>query len=100
MENIILRGLTEEEKKEVERINLEYAIEQGLEQGLEQGIEQGIEQGTMTAVDNLIANTDMDLQKACEVLGVSVADYEKYKSDVGNRKKSKSYPDMVHEDIK
>ena len=85
VENIILRGLTEEEKKEVERINLEYATEQGLEQGI------------MTSVDKLIANTDMNLQKACEVLGVSVADYEKYKSEEGLRKKSKSYPDAVHE---
>ena len=69
MENILIRGLTEEEKKEVERINQEYYKEQGLEEGR-----------TLTKledVDKLVASGVLDPIKACEILGVS---YDEYKN--------------------
>lgn len=73
VENILIRGLTEEEKKEVERINQEYYKEQGLKQGLEEG-------RTLTKledVDKLVASGVLDPIKACEILGVS---YDEYKN--------------------
>jgi len=69
VENILIRGLTEEEKKEVERINQEYYKEQGLEEGR-----------TLTKledVDKLVASGVLDPIKACEILGVS---YDEYKN--------------------
>jgi predicted transposase/invertase (TIGR01784 family) len=73
VENILIRGLTEEEKKEVERINQEYYKEQGIEQGLVEG-------RTLTKledVDKLVASGVLDPIKACEILGVS---YDEYKN--------------------
>ena len=92
MASILLRGLTEEEKKEVERINREYHIElatkeglekgmaEGLEKGMAQGIEQGIEQGRFGSVDRLVEEGILDEARACEILGVSLDDYKKYKT--------------------
>ena len=100
MASILLRGLTEEEKKEVERINREYHIElatkeglekgmaeglekgmaEGLEKGMAQGIVQGIEQGRFGSVDRLVEEGILDEARACEILGVSLDDYKKYKT--------------------
>lgn len=77
VENILIRGLTEEEKKEVERINQEYYKEQGIEQGLKQGLEKGRTLTKLEDVDKLVASGVLDPIKACEILGVS---YDEYKN--------------------
>ena len=74
--SLLLRGLTEEEKKEVERINREYHIELATKEGLEKGIEQG----RFGAVDRLVEEGILDEARACEILGVSLDDYKKYKT--------------------
>ncbi|MBR3330227.1 MAG: hypothetical protein IKG25_03310 [Mogibacterium sp.] len=69
VENILIRGLTEEEKKKLERLNQEYYMEEGLAKG---------RQSTkLEDVDRLVASGVMDAVKACEVLGVSYDEYDK-----------------------
>ena len=69
VENILIRGLTEEEKKKLERLNQEYYLEEGLAKG---------RQSTkLEDVDRLVASGVMDAVKACEVLGVSYDEYDK-----------------------
>ena len=91
VENILIRGLTEEEKKELERLDREYyretgyeegrekGLEEGREEGREQGLEEGREQGISEAkfedVEALAAEGTFTAEKACEILGVSYEDY-------------------------
>lgn len=54
-----------------------YQIErrEGHKQGLEQGLEQGLKKGKVESVKRLIDN-GFSLEKACDLLGISVADYQ------------------------
>ena len=99
--SILLRGLTEEEKKEVERLNHEYHIElatkeglekgmaeglekgmaEGIEKGMAEGLERGIEKGKFEAAYRLEASGLANEAKACEILGVSLDEYKKYKQE-------------------
>ena len=84
MENILIRGLTEEEKKKLERLNQEYYREEGLAKGMEEGLAKGMEEGLakgrkatkLEDVDKLVASGVMDAAKACEILGVPYDEYE------------------------
>lgn len=55
-------------------------IKEGREKGIKEGIMQGAEQGSremlIRNVEAAMKNFGVDLQKACEGLGVSVAEYE------------------------
>ena len=57
--------------------------EEGLRQGIEKGIEQGIkhEHGRMVVevVDSAMTNFHVDLETACEGLGITVEEYNKAK---------------------
>ena len=53
--SILLRGLTEEEKKEVERINREYHIELATKEGLEKGMAEGLEKGMAEGLEKGMA---------------------------------------------
>ena len=92
VENILIRGLTEEEKKKLERLNQEYYREEGLAKGMEEGLAKGMEEGLakgmeeglakgrkatkLEDVDKLVASGVMDAAKACEILGVPYDEYE------------------------
>lgn len=70
-------------------------MEQGRVEGMEQGIAEGIEQGRAnTLVKNVEAameNFGVDLQRACEGLGVSVKDYESAKERIALWNKEKAH---------
>ena len=68
MENILIRGLTEEEKKKLERLNQEYYREEGLAKGRRAT--------KFEDVDKLVAAGVMDAAKACEILGIPYGEYE------------------------
>ena len=82
VENILIRGLTEEEKKKLERLNQEYYMEEGLAKGMEEGLAKGMEEGRKSTkfedVDKLVAAGVMDAAKACEILGVPYDEYESH----------------------
>lgn len=94
VENILIRGLTEEEKKKLEMLDREYyretgyneGLEQGLkdgfnkghEQGLEQGLEQGSYQARMEGVSSLVADGKYDENEACNIMGVSIDQYREH----------------------
>ncbi len=75
-----------EEKEQAIEEGLQQGIQQGLQQGIERGIEQGlqlgreegIEQGRLSTVVNLIKKGIITKEEACEELGVSVQELEKY----------------------
>lgn len=66
VENILIRGLTEEEQQNLQRIQMEYYKEQGLLKG------------KLEDVDRLVAAGIMDAKKACDVLGVKYETYLKH----------------------
>ena len=74
VENILIRGLTEEEKKKLERLNQEYYMEEGLAKGMEEGRKST----KFEDVDKLVAAGVMDAAKACEILGVPYDEYESH----------------------
>ena len=76
VENILIRGLTEEEKKKLERLNQEYYMEEGLAKGMEEGLAKGRKSTKLEDVDKLVAAGVMDAAKACEILGVPYGEYE------------------------
>ncbi|MDE6386732.1 MAG: Rpn family recombination-promoting nuclease/putative transposase [Lachnospiraceae bacterium] len=60
----------------------ELGIREGRKIGIEEGIKEGIKEGREMLVRNIesaMKNFDVDLQKACDGLGVSVAEYEEAK---------------------
>ena len=76
VENILIRGLTEEEKKKLERLNQEYYMEEGLAKGMEEGLAKGRKATKLEDVDKLVASGVMDAAKACEILRVPYDEYE------------------------
>ncbi|MCI8597878.1 MAG: Rpn family recombination-promoting nuclease/putative transposase [Lachnospiraceae bacterium] len=83
----IVGEVKESEEWEAVKMNiLEIGLEHGREQGLKQGVEQGIEKGSLvTLVKNVelfMKNFDLDLEKACEGLEISVEEYERAKQQV------------------
>ena len=92
----IVTEVKQSEEWEAVRMNiLEIGLAQGrklgMEQGRVEGIEQGLEQGIAnTLVKNVEAamkNFGIDLQRACEGLGVSVEEYESAKEQIASWKK-------------
>lgn len=79
----IVKEVKQSEEWEAVRMNI---LEIGLEQGIEQGIEQGLEQGRAhTLIENIEAamkNFHVDLQGACEGLGVSLDEYNRAKEQI------------------
>lgn len=98
--NALYTALTEEEIEWLRNMQLERAIreghEQGLEQGLAEGRKQGLEEGIAEGraegiaegraetkfedVEKLIFECSFDMEKACEILGVEIADYKSWKA--------------------
>ena len=77
--NSLIRGLTEEEVKELREWEIEHSYELGLEKGLEKGhIQRGYE-----AVDLLVDEGTFGAEKACETLKVDFEDYKKWKAEMG-----------------
>ena len=64
--------------KEEKEQAIAEGLEQGREQGIQQGIQQGIEQGRLSTVVNLIKKGIITEEDACEELGVSIQELEKY----------------------
>ena len=56
----------------------EEALEQGLQQGIEQGIQRGREEGKLSTMINLVNKGAITKEYACEELGVSEQEFEKY----------------------
>ena len=74
-----------EEKEQAIAQGLQQGIEQGIQQGIQQGIEQGIEQGiaqerekTINMLVGLVNKGAITKEYACEELGVSEKELEKY----------------------
>ena len=96
VENILIRGLTEEEKKKLERMELEYRLEKaeteglergmakGLEKGMAEGLEKGMTEGRFKDVQILVSKGILDEDQACEALGVSKEDYMAFISEKQN----------------
>ena len=61
---------------------IEQGFERGIEQGMERGIEQGIEKGTVnaqvSALHHLIDKAGWTLEQAMEMMGLPVAERNKY----------------------
>ena len=56
------------------------AVEMNIyEIGMERGIEKGIAQTLVQNIDSAIKNLGIDLQQACEALGMSIEEYENAK---------------------
>ena len=64
--------------KEAKEQALEQGIEQGLQQGLQQGREEGIEEGRLGTLIDLVKKGVITKEYACEELGVSEKEFEKY----------------------
>ena len=82
--NRIVEEVRQSEEWEAVKMNiLEIGFEQGKEAGKKAGIEEGIEQGSremlIRNVEAAMKNFGVDLHKACEGLGVSMAEYENAK---------------------
>ena len=56
----------------------EEALEQGIEQGIEQGLQQGLQQGRFGTMADLVNKGAITKEYACEELGVSEQEFEKY----------------------
>jgi hypothetical protein len=70
VENLLIRGLTEEEQQMLKELQIKDARE------------EGVELGRFESVDTLIAKgRAKDAEDACEVLGVSMEDYLKWKAE-------------------
>lgn len=80
----IVEEVKQSEEWEGVRMNiLEIGFEQGKELGMREGrrigIEEGIKEMLVRNIESAMKNFDVDLQKACDGLGVSVAEYEEAK---------------------
>ena len=64
--------------KEAKEQALEQGIEQGLQQGLQRGREEGIEEGRLGTLIDLVKKGVITKEYACEELGVSEKEFEKY----------------------
>ena len=64
--------------KEEKEQAIAEGLQQGLQQGIEQGLQQGIEQGRLGTVVNLVKKGIITKEDACEELGVSIQELEKY----------------------
>ena len=80
VENLLIRGLTEEEQQMLKELQLKDAREEGREAGRAEGIEIGIAEATLEAVDKIAADGTISAEKACELLEVSLEDYKKWKA--------------------
>ena len=67
-----------EEKEQAIAEGLQQGLQQGLEQGLEQGIERGREEGRLGTLIDLVNKGVITKEYACEELGVSEKEFEKY----------------------
>ncbi|MBE6040638.1 MAG: hypothetical protein E7219_06720 [Clostridiales bacterium] len=77
VENLLIRGLTEEEQQMLK----ELQIKDAREEGIEKGVEIGAAEANMEAVEKMIEKgRAKDAEDACEVLGVSMEDYLKWKA--------------------
>ena len=56
----------------------EQALEQGIEQGLQRGREEGIEEGRVGTLIDLVKKGVITKEYACEELGISEQEFEKY----------------------
>ena len=92
MENLLIRGLTEEEQQMLKELQLKDAREEGREagraegiaEGRAEGIELGIAEAKLEAVDKIAADGTISAEKACELLEVSLEDYLKWKTEKEN----------------
>ena len=62
-------------------MTLEDSLKVERKQWLKEGRAEGRAEAKLDAVDKLVAEGTFDAKKACEVLGVSLEDYKKYKSN-------------------
>lgn len=83
VENILIRGLSEEEEQQLKEMQINRALkegrEKGREEGLKEGREEGIKEGRYEAVLKIVEGGLCDEKQACELLGV---DYKTYKTEV------------------
>lgn len=68
----IVKEVKQSEEWEAVKMNI-------LEIGLKQGIEQGMAENLTKNVESVMKNFGIDLQKACEGLGITVEEYENAK---------------------
>ena len=67
-----------EEKEQAIAEGLQQGREQGIQQGLQQGIQQGREEGKLSTMINLVNKGVITKEYACEELGVSEKEFDKY----------------------
>ena len=78
--NALYTALTEEEIEWLRSMQLERAIREGHEQGLKEGIAEGRAETKFEDVEKLTFECSFDMEKACEILGVEIADYKSWKA--------------------
>ena len=59
----------------------------GIETGMRRGIEQGMAENLIKSVASLMNNLGLNLQKACESLGITVGEYEDAKEKIAHQEK-------------
>ena len=64
--------------KEEKEQALEQGLQQGIEQGLQRGREEGAEEGRVGTLIDLVKKGVITKEYACEELGISEQDFEKY----------------------
>lgn len=74
--NRIVEEVKQSEEWEAVKMNI---LEIGFEQGIKQGEKQGSRETLVRNVEAVMKNFGVDLRKACEGIGVSVAEYEEAK---------------------
>ena len=77
--NKIVEEVKQSEVWEAVSMNI---LDFGIARGIERGIEQGNAQTLIKDVESLMKNFDIDLQKACEGLGITVEKYESCKEQI------------------
>lgn len=81
-ESQLREGIGEAMRGEVMELFSERMLRIGREEGIEEGLEKGRQLEGVKAVDKLVDAGIMDLEAACNLLEVSLQDYEKVKGSL------------------
>lgn len=91
LDRIVEEVKQSEEWEAVSMSILDIGLEKGMERGIERGIEQGNAQTLISNVESLMKNFNIDMQQACEGLGITVEKYESARELITLRKKEERH---------
>ena len=62
----------------VENKGIEKGMAEGMAKGMTEGITKGIEETTIKSIQSIMANLQIDMNKAMELLNIPSSDFSKY----------------------